>query len=390
MKRVLTSLLSLALLSSASSQASAWTPIDGSKPHWKNLPVVYKVNQSTIPASISGIGVARVDAGFQSWAAPSCTMFQAQDGGDTNTTRNNQDGINTVWWKTGSWPAQLGDVNSVIGVTEPVWLNDGGFIDADITFNHVGFQWDDSGSSGDVDTQSIATHEEGHFLGLGHTNANGATMEPSYGGGTALRSIEQDDINGVCALYPSGGNPASAAASSSASGGGTCQDCANSSTMAGCSSQYQSCGGDQDCVDFSNCLQNCQNQSCVDQCTSAHQQGAQVYSQLIQCICMVCSNECSQECGSGSSASTSASAATSTAASADAVATSAAGTGGASGSGDFGTATGAGGAPSQGKSGPSVNENSSCAVAPGGRMNGMLGLFGVVATLGIARRRRRR
>ncbi|KYF72639.1 hypothetical protein BE15_06520 [Sorangium cellulosum] len=53
------------------------------------------------------------------------------------------------------------------------------------------------------DFLAVVTHEMGHFLGLSHTKHAGATMVTSFGGDEpAFRSIEQDDINGICALFP--------------------------------------------------------------------------------------------------------------------------------------------------------------------------------------------
>ncbi|MCA8981828.1 MAG: matrixin family metalloprotease [Planctomycetes bacterium] len=51
------------------------------------------------------------------------------------------------------------------------------------------------------DLQSVATHEYGHALGLGHTTTNGATMTAFSNGGTGDRSIATDDINGVQSIY---------------------------------------------------------------------------------------------------------------------------------------------------------------------------------------------
>lgn len=59
-----------------------------------------------------------------------------------------------------------------------------------------------------TDVQNTATHEIGHLLGFGHTPVPDATMFSSAPlGETAKRSLAQDDIDGVCAVYPAGGPP---------------------------------------------------------------------------------------------------------------------------------------------------------------------------------------
>ena len=51
--------------------------------------------------------------------------------------------------------------------------------------------------------QNVATHEIGHFIGIGHTNDPEATMYSNMGSGeTKKRSLEQDDIDAVSFLYP--------------------------------------------------------------------------------------------------------------------------------------------------------------------------------------------
>jgi hypothetical protein len=53
------------------------------------------------------------------------------------------------------------------------------------------------------DLQSIMTHEAGHFLGLGHSLDPLATMWTQYSAGTdGLRDLSDDDIAGICAVYP--------------------------------------------------------------------------------------------------------------------------------------------------------------------------------------------
>ncbi|HEX9792400.1 MAG TPA: matrixin family metalloprotease [Planctomycetota bacterium] len=69
---------------------------------------------------------------------------------------------------------------------------------------YQGWTWQDGPGaiSTGFDLQSVGCHEVGHSLGLGHSTVNGATMYPSIGQGSeSERSIENDDKNGVKAVY---------------------------------------------------------------------------------------------------------------------------------------------------------------------------------------------
>lgn len=80
----------------------------------------------------------------------------------------------------------------------------GDILDADVELNGT---VDLSSSSmvepGRYDLLSLLTHEAGHFLGLAHSNQPGATMQPIYMVGTDdWRTLSDDDIAGICAVYP--------------------------------------------------------------------------------------------------------------------------------------------------------------------------------------------
>ena len=57
----------------------------------------------------------------------------------------------------------------------------------------------DTSGNGQYDFFTVALHELGHSLGLGHSSVSGSVMEPTYAG--ARRSLHADDIAGIQAIY---------------------------------------------------------------------------------------------------------------------------------------------------------------------------------------------
>ena len=62
------------------------------------------------------------------------------------------------------------------------------------------FPWATDGT--DYDVETVYLHENGHVLGLGHSNVVGAVMEAYYGG--VRWALLDDDIAGITSLYPAG------------------------------------------------------------------------------------------------------------------------------------------------------------------------------------------
>lgn len=109
--------------------------------------------------------------------------------------------------------------SSVIAVTTTTYYRGTGqIVDADIEMNAAWFDFTDvdgppcpkGESEGCVatDIQNTATHEIGHMLGLDHSSVREATMYASASRGeTGKRRLSEDDIEGICSIYPAGKPP---------------------------------------------------------------------------------------------------------------------------------------------------------------------------------------
>jgi hypothetical protein len=91
--------------------------------------------------------------------------------------------------------------------------SDGRILDADIEINDGGFEFTTCDPNDCVvvhDVANMLTHELGHVVGLDHPPSNQmgareATMFASAPAGEIQkRDLAEDDINGLCTLYPAG------------------------------------------------------------------------------------------------------------------------------------------------------------------------------------------
>jgi hypothetical protein len=142
--------------------------------------------------------------------AMSCSDFRLFDEGEPTGTRTNLDGgdpdyENRILWRDEGWPEDVSP--DTLALTTIVYRSASGqIVDADIDLNGA-FYWTDTDTAGaiDRDVENTMTHELGHLLGLAHVDDAAATM---YGmsprGDTEKRTLDADDIAGLCFIYPLG------------------------------------------------------------------------------------------------------------------------------------------------------------------------------------------
>jgi hypothetical protein len=132
--------------------------------------------------------------------------FSFKYGGSSGAVSTGYDNQNLIHWEN------MGDSTTLAEATW--WKYDSGqLVETDIRFNDY-YAWDVTGSpaGNEPDLQSVATHELGHWLSLGHDTdggcpASGPVMCASYNMGTVKRTLSGNDIAGIKAIYGSASQP---------------------------------------------------------------------------------------------------------------------------------------------------------------------------------------
>jgi MYXO-CTERM domain-containing protein len=126
-----------------------------------------------------------------------------------NLVQYNKDGPNqhVIIFDDSSWPHD--DSNNTLALTTVTFDSTTGEIyDADMEINTAQqtLTVHDPIPADGYDLASIVTHETGHFLGMAHSGDTRATMYAHYRqGATSMRDLTQDDVSGICSIYPPDG-----------------------------------------------------------------------------------------------------------------------------------------------------------------------------------------
>lgn len=199
------------LLSSA--LASSWlATCDGTPTHWDLQPSVWQLGTDGGTSASSTLTndeiLAVQSAAWEVWSASgdgACNGWLSAQGPTTTAGFDLYDSENTVSFAEDVWDPMFGDPQLTLAITasayNPVHC---GILGADLLYNAVGFEFSTSDTlvPGAVDLPSVATHENGHWLGLGHSEIPEATMYPTYAADLAHRDLADDDLDAVTDLYP--------------------------------------------------------------------------------------------------------------------------------------------------------------------------------------------
>ena len=213
--------LALCAMMAAATPASAYLQLSSTLAggvkviKWGRSPVRWFSTNASAPGVTAAQFQQTVNSAFGTWEAVPTADITFQFAGFTNAPPGEDDGLSVLGFE------RHGDLDRTLAATGfSIDLITGNILESDVFFN-TAFDWSVSGAANAFDLQSVATHEIGHFLGLGHSLLGETEMQA--GGGrrviaaasvmfpiafgrdnTIDRELQPDDVAGVSVTYPAG------------------------------------------------------------------------------------------------------------------------------------------------------------------------------------------
>jgi hypothetical protein len=184
---------------------------------WRTATIEYFVNDEG-GAGLSAEQFRQVlERAFRTWENVETATVTFRYAGFTSARPLQQDDRNTIGF------LNRPDLDRVLASTNfLIDTRNGNILESDIFFN-ANFPWSvaEAGIAGRHDVESIALHEIGHFVGLGHSAIGETELRPGGGrrviaaesamfpiafapGNVVGRRLTPDDIAGVSDIYPTG------------------------------------------------------------------------------------------------------------------------------------------------------------------------------------------
>ena len=186
--------------------------------HWSDRPVQWLATARGVPGISTAVFQTTLERAFQTWQDVPTATIEFSFAGFTSVEPFEDDGLSVIGFQDHP------EMDRVLGATTFVFDDTTGvLVEADIFFNTM-FEWS-AGTGADpnrFDLESVAVHEIGHFMGLGHSAIGETEVMPQGGrrvlgsaavmfpislgrGSLADRTLQPDDIAGVSDLYPTAG-----------------------------------------------------------------------------------------------------------------------------------------------------------------------------------------
>ncbi len=209
MRRWFAAPLALLILVAIPGPASGWVQSQsskGAKLYWSDSCLTMYINERGSEDIPDESEFDEIKSSLDAWGGVSCSSFLIQFAGLTNleiTGHLKEDpAVNMIVFREQKWPYSTRPV-AFTAVTYNV--NTGEIFDADIEMNgeDYAFTTRPDEETWKIDVQNTITHELGHVLGVDHTPEAAATMFDHAGPGEVnKRTLEEDDIDALCTLYP--------------------------------------------------------------------------------------------------------------------------------------------------------------------------------------------